>query len=184
MVLCVRGGTMQLSSTAKTIMLYNSGWRNDALFENKNYPFAATLSYEVEVLGNLDTLYFVFNNYFSKEYKKNKDSFYGILYNNYLKVNKNIESLISDYSIRDICIWVNDYFCEKLNCHKGSNLYCKWLTTLNGYSKVYKDEYVHGYELKNYSFSSNSMIASDLGIDGCLVVSDAPFICKKIKLVE
>ena len=175
---------MQLSSTAKTIMLYNSGWRNDALFENKNYPFAATLSYEVEVLGNLDTLYFVFNNYFLKEYKKNKDSFYGILYNNYLKVNKNIESLISDYSIRDICIWVNDYFCEKLNCHKGSNLYCKWLTTLNGYSKVYKDEYVHGYELKNYSFSSNSMIASDLGIDGCLVVSDAPFICKKIKFVE
>ena len=55
---------MKLSSTAKTIMLYNSGWRNDALFENKNYPFAATLSYEVEVLNNLDTLYFIFDNYF------------------------------------------------------------------------------------------------------------------------
>ena len=55
---------MKLSSTAKTIMLYNSGWRNDALFENKNYTFAATLSYEVKVLNNLDTLYFVFYNYF------------------------------------------------------------------------------------------------------------------------
>ena len=175
---------MGLSSTARTIMLYNSGWRNDALFENKNYPFAATLSYEVEVLNNLDTLYFIFDNYFSKEYKKNKESFYGILYNNYLKSNKIIESLISDYSVRDICIWVNNYFCEKLNCHKDSNLYCKWLTTINGYNKVYKDEYNKCIELKKYSFSSNSMIASDLGIEGCLVVADAPFICKKQRFIE
>lgn len=175
---------MKLSSTAKTIMLYNSGWRNDALFENKNYPFAATLSYEVEVLNNLDTLYFIFDNYFSKEYKKNKESFYGILYNNYLKSNKIIESLISDYSIRDICIWVNNYFCDKLNCHKDSKLYCKWLTTINGYNKVYRDEYVHGYELKCYSFSNNSLIVSDLGIDGCLIVSSEPFICNKKKFIE
>ena len=175
---------MGLSSTARTIMLYNSGWRNDALFENKNYPFAATLSYEVEVLNNLDTLYFVFDNYFSKEYKKNKESFYGILYNNYLKSNKSIESLISNYSVRDICIWVNNYFCDKLKCHKDSNLYCKWLTTINGYNKVYKDEYNKCIELKKYSFSSNSMIASDLGIEGCLVVADAPFICKKQRFIE
>lgn len=175
---------MKLSSTARTIMLYNSGWRNDALFENKNYPFAATLSYEVEVLNNLDTLYFVFDNYFSKEYKKNKESFYGILYNNYLKSNKIIESLISDYSVRDICIWVNNYFCDKLNCHKDSKLYCKWLTTVNGYNKVYRDEYVHGYELKQYSFSENSLIVSDLGVDGCLIVSSEPFICKRKKFIE
>jgi hypothetical protein len=175
---------MTLSSTAKTIMLYNSGWRNDALFENKNYPFAATLSYEVEVLNNLDTLYFIFDNYFSKEYKKNKESFYGILYNNYLKSNKIIESLISDYSVRDICIWVNNYFCDKLNCHKDSKLYCKWLTTENGYNRVYKDEYSHGYELKQYSFSENSLIVSDLGVDGCLIVSSEPFICKRKKFIE
>lgn len=175
---------MKLSSTARTIMLYNSGWRNDALFENKNYPFAATLSYEVEVLNNLDTLYFIFDNYFSKEYKKNKESFYGILYNNYLKSNKIIESLISDYSVRDICIWVNNYFCDKLNCHKDSKLYCKWLTTVNGYNKVYRDEYVHGYELKQYSFSENSLIVSDLGVDGCLIVSSEPFICKRKKFIE
>lgn len=175
---------MKLSSTARTIMLYNSGWRNDALFENKNYPFAATLSYEVEVLNNLDTLYFIFDNYFSKEYKKNKESFYGILYNNYLKSNKIIESLISDYSVRDICIWINNYFCDKLNCHKDSKLYCKWLTTVNGYNKVYRDEYVHGYELKQYSFSENSFVVSDLGVDGCLIVSSEPFICKRKKFIE
>ena len=177
---------MKLSSTAKTIMLYNSGWRNDALFENKNYPFAATLSYEVEVLNNLDTLYFVFDNYFSKEYKKNKelDNFYSIFYYKYLQVGKNIELLIQEYNIEALCKTINNYFCEKLNCHKDSKLYCKWLTTVNGYNKVYRDEYVHGYELKCYNFSENSFVVSDLGIDGCLIVSSEPFICKKTKFIE
>ena len=175
---------MNLSSTAKTIMLYKSGWRNDALFENKGYPFAATLSYEVDVLGNLDTLYFVYDYYFSKEYKKNKDNFYSVVYANYLKSGKSIEKILEDYPLRDVCIWVNNYFCDKLHCHRGSNLYCKWLTTINGYNKVYKDEYNKCVELRNYSFSSNSMVASDLGVDGCLIVADAPFICKKQKFVE
>lgn len=175
---------MQLSSTAKTLLKNKNGWRNDALFDNKNRPFVVTLKYEIEVLGNLDILYFVFNHYFNDEYKKNKDSFYSALFQEYIDNDMDFDVLFKEYDLRSICNWINSYFCERLNVKKSCDLYCKWLTTIEGYNRIYGNEMIHGYELKNYVFPNNSMIASDLGLDGSLIVADKPFICNKKRFIE
>ena len=175
---------MNLSSTAKTVLRKKNGWRNDLLFENKGYPFAATLSYEIDVLGNLDILYFVFNNYLSEEYKKDKNNFYSVAYHDYFRNGKSMEKILAYYGNNTVCKWLNDYFCEKLKVPKGSNLYCKWLTTVEGYNKVYRDELNPNVELQNYKFSSKSLVASDLGVDGCLIISTTPFILNKTKLIK
>ena len=175
---------MKLSSTAKTLLKNHNGWRNDLLFDNKNLPFVKVLKYEIEVLYNLDILYFVFNHYFNEEYKNNKDNLYSALFQEYIDNDMDFDILLKEYDLRSICNWINSYFCEGLNVEQGSDLYCKWFTTIEGYNRIYGNEMIHGYELKNYVFSNNSMIASDLGLDGCLIVSDKPFICKKKRFIE
>ena len=145
---------MQLSSTAKTLMRKKSGWRNDVLFDNKNFPFAATISYELEVLGNTDIISFVLENYFAEEYKRDKNNFYGVLYSDYLRNGKSIEELLSYYDHNMLCVWFSSYFSEKMGMQKTANLYCKWFTTVEGYNKVYMQDDV-SYELLDiwcYSF--------------------------------
>ena len=136
---------MQLSSTAKTLLLNRNGWRNDALFDNVNKPFLDVLSY---------------------------------LYKHYLDCGKDVDVLL-ETSEHDILFkFINNYFCDKLGIWNNSNIYCKWFTTQHGYSKVYKTV-GESYELCQYLFPEKFLIVSDLGIDGCLVVSDAPFRFKK-----
>jgi hypothetical protein len=52
---------------------------------------------------------------------------------------------------------------------------------VEGYNKVYKQDDV-SYELSNYKFPKQFYIVSDLGIDGCMVVSNEPFVFVKSKL--
>lgn len=59
------------------------------------------------------------------------------------------------------------YFCEKL---KSDILFAKWLTTKKNVNKLYEGN-AKGYNIPDFSF-----IASDLGDDGILFVSNTEFI--------
>ena len=172
---------MQLSSTAKTLLLNRNGWRNDDLFDNVNKPFLDVLSYEVEELGNTDILSFVFDYYFEKEYKNKRLGYFTSLYKHYLDCGKDVDVLLETSEHDIVFKFINNYFCDKLGIWNNSNIYCKWFTTQHGYSKVYKTV-GESYELCQYLFPEKFLIVSDLGIDGCMVVSNEPFVFVKSKL--
>lgn len=169
---------MKLSSTAKTLLENHNGWRNDALFDNVNKSFLDVLRYEVEELGNTDILSFVFGYYFEKEYKEKRLGTLTPLYLHYVDCGKDIDVLLETSEHDIVFKFINNYFCDKLGIWNNSNIYCKWFTTQHGYSKVYKNV-GESYELCQYLFPEKFFIASDLGVDGCLILSDAPFRYKK-----
>ena len=168
---------MSKSSTFKTIYNNGYGYRNDDLYENINKPFLDIMTFEVEELCNTDIIDTIYSYYLSKETHlpfslKN-------LSDTIISYNKDFDEMFSEEGVPETerlnaYRLLNEYVCRKLGYRGNTNLYCKWLTTKQGY----KNSYANGeeYVLTKYKFDKGkSMIVSDLGLDGVLVVSLKPF---------